>query len=198
MWWESLTSFQQIMFVIAVSSSAVMLIFLVLMLIGVDGSDFDGVDAPDLDVDFLNDEPLSGIGGLRIVTLKGVLAFLSIGAWTAYLFVDLLGPIFSSLIGVVLGFVAAFLQALAYRAMMRLESSGNIDYNNAVGKTGTVYMRVPKLKSGKGKVTLVIQERYAEIDAVTEEEEDILPKTSIVVIGLLDPTTLIIKTNKGE
>jgi len=198
MWWESLTSFQQIMFVIAVSSSAVMLIFLVLMLIGVDGSDFDGVDAPDLDVDFLNDEPLSGIGGLRILTLKGVLAFLSIGAWTAYLFVDLLGPIFSSLIGVVLGFVAAYLQALAYRAMMRLESSGNIDYNNAVGKTGTVYMRVPKLKSGKGKVTLVIQERYAEIDAVTEEEEDILPKTSIVVIGLLDPTTLIIKTNKGE
>ena len=198
MWWESLTSFQQIMFVIAVSSSAVMLIFLVLMLIGVDGSDFDGVDTPDLDVDFLNDEPLSGIGGLRILTLKGVLAFLSIGAWTAYLFVDLLGPIFSSLIGVVLGFVAAFLQALAYRAMMRLESSGNIDYNNAVGKTGTVYMRVPKLKSGKGKVTLVIQERYAEIDAVTEEEEDILPKTSIVVIGLLDPTTLIIKTNKGE
>ncbi|PKK98331.1 MAG: hypothetical protein CVV57_07450 [Tenericutes bacterium HGW-Tenericutes-2] len=198
MWWESLTSFQQIMFVIAVSSSAVMLIFLVLMLIGVDGSDFDGVDAPDLDVDFLNDEPLSGIGGLRILTLKGVLAFLSIGAWTAYLFVDVLGPIFSSLIGVVLGFVAAYLQALAYRAMMRLESSGNIDYNNAVGKTGTVYMRVPKLKSGKGKVTLVIQERYAEIDAVTEEEEDILPKTSIVVIGLLDPTTLIIKTNKGE
>jgi hypothetical protein len=198
MWWESLTSFQQIMFVIAVSSSAVMLIFLVLMLIGVDGSDFDGVDTPDLDVDFLNDEPLSGIGGLRILTLKGVLAFLSIGAWTAYLFVDLLGPIFSSLIGVVLGFVAAFLQALAYRAMMRLESSGNIDYNNAVGKTGTVYMRVPKLKSGKGKVTLVIQERYAEIDAVTEEEEDILPKTSIVIIGLLDPTTLIIKTNKGE
>ena len=198
MWWESLTSFQQIMFVIAVSSSAVMLIFLVLMLIGVDGSDFDGVDTPDLDVDFLNDEPLSGIGGLRILTLKGVLAFLSIGAWTAYLFVDLLGPIFSSLFGVVLGFVAAFLQALAYRAMMRLESSGNIDYNNAVGKTGTVYMRVPKLKSGKGKVTLVIQERYAEIDAVTEEEEDILPKTSIVVIGLLDPTTLIIKTNKGE
>ena len=198
MWWESLTSFQQIMFVIAVSSSAVMLIFLVLMLIGVDGSDFDGVDVPDLDVDFLNDEPLSGIGGLRILTLKGVLAFLSIGAWSAYLFAEMMRPIFASLIGIVLGFVAAYLQALAYQAMMKLESSGNIDYNNAVGKTGTVYMRVPKLKSGKGKVTLVIQERYAEVDAVTEEEEDILPKTSIVIIGLLDPTTLIVKTNKGE
>jgi hypothetical protein len=198
MWWESLTSFQQIMFVIAVSSSAVMLIFLVLMLIGVDGTDFDGVDAPDLDVDFLNDEPLSGIGGLRILTLKGILAFLSIGAWSAYLFVEVMSPILASLIGVVLGFIAAYLQALAYRAMMKLESSGNIDYNNAVGKTGTVYMRVPKLKSGKGKITLVIQERYTEIDAVTEELEDILPKTSIVVIGLLDPTTLIIKTNKGE
>ncbi|MDO9628286.1 MAG: hypothetical protein Q7I99_00175 [Acholeplasmataceae bacterium] len=198
MWWESLSVFQQVMFVIAVSSSAVMLIFLVLMLIGIDGADFDGVDTPDLDLDFLNDEPLSGIGGLRIVSLKGVLAFLSIGGWTAYLFVNLVNPIFASLIGVVLGCVAAYLQALAYRAMMRLESSGNIDYKNAVGKTGTVYMRVPKNNSGKGKITLVIQERYTEIDAVTDEGEDILPKTSIVVTGLLDPTTLMIKTNKGD
>ncbi len=198
MWWESLSGFQQVMFVIAVSSTAVMLIFLVLMLIGIDGTDFDGVDAPDLDVDLLNDEPLSGIGGLRILTLKGILAFLSIGAWSAYLFVDIVRPIFASLIGIVLGFLAAYLQALGYRAMMKLESSGNIDYKNAIGKTGTVYMRVPKKNSGKGKITLVIQERYAEIDAVTEEEEDILPKTSIVVIGMLDPTTLIIKTNKGE
>lgn len=198
MWWESLSVFQQVMFVIAVSSTAVMLIFLVLMLIGIDGTDFDGVDAPDLDIDLLNDEPLSGIGGLRILTLRGILAFLSIGAWSAYLLVDVMRPIFASFIGIVLGLIAAYLQALAYRAMMKLESSGNIDYKNAIGKTGTVYMRVPKKNSGKGKITLVIQERYAEIDAVTEEEEDILPKTSIVVIGLLDPTTLIIKTNKGE
>ena len=198
MWWESLSGFQQVMFIIAVSSTAVMLIFLVLMLIGIDGTDFDGVDAPDLDVDFLNDEPLSGIGGLRILTLKGILAFLSIGAWSAYIFVDVMKPIFASLIGIVLGLIAAYLQALAYRAMMKLESSGNIDYKNAIGKTGTVYMRVPKMNSGKGKITVVVQERYAEIDAVTEEDEDILPKTSIIVTGLLDATTLIIKTYKGE
>ncbi len=198
MWWESLSGFQQIMFIIAVSSTAVMLIFLVLMLIGIDGTDFDGVDAPDIDVDFVNDEPLSGIGGLRILTLKGILAFLSIGAWSAYLFFELTGPFLASLIGIVFGLIAAYLQALAYRAMMKLESSGNMDYKNAIGKTGTVYMRVPKMNSGKGKITVVVQERFAEIDAVTDEDEDILPKTSVVVIGMVDPTTLVIKTNKGE
>lgn len=57
MWWESLNSFQQIMFIIAVTTSAVMVIFIVLMFIGMDGSDFDGIDSPDMDVDIINDEP---------------------------------------------------------------------------------------------------------------------------------------------
>jgi membrane protein implicated in regulation of membrane protease activity len=192
MWWESLSSFQQVMFVVAVSSTAVMLIFLILSLIGMDGADYDGAgDAGS--VDFLNDEPLSGIAGLKIFTIRGVLVFLSLGAWAAYLLFGVMHIVFVILIAIVVGFIAAFLQALAFKSMMKLESVGNIDYKNAIGKTGTVYMRIPKSKTGRGKITVVLQERYAEVEAVTDEASDIMPKSLVEVVGLENSTTVIVK-----
>lgn len=197
MWWELLSSFQQIMFVIAVTASFVMLIFLVLMIIGIEGSDFDGIDADvDMDVDFSNDEPFTGIGGLRILTIRGALAFLSMGAWTAYLLVNWMHPLIASAIGIVVGAISAYLLALAFRATYKLESSGNIDYVNAIGKLGSVYIRVPKSKSGKGKITITIQERYIEVDAMTEEDYDLMPNTTVEVVGIEDTTTLIIKAKQ--
>ena len=192
MWWEQLSSFQQGMFIIAVSASFVMLIFLVLMLIGIEGSDFDGIDDVS-DVDVINDEPLSGIGGLKILTIRGILAFISMGAWTAYILVNWMHPLIASAFGIVVGAISAYLLALAFRATYKLESSGNLDYTNAIGQIGTVYIRVPKSKIGKGKITLTIQERYIEVDAMTEWDQDLMPKTIVEVIGIEDTTTLIVK-----
>lgn len=194
MWWESLSSFQQIMFVLAVSASAVMLIFILLMVIGFDNSDFDGVDGVDLHIDTINDEPLSSIGGLRILSVRGVLAFISIGGWAAFIFADLVPIWAASLIAIAFGLIAAYLVALAFKAIFKLESSGNLDYANSIGKVGTVYMRIPKEKSGKGKVTLIIQERLIEADAVTDENHDLMPKTEVEVIGVIDTTILVVKS----
>jgi membrane protein implicated in regulation of membrane protease activity len=191
-WWEQLSSFQQGMFIVAVSASFVMLIFLILMLIGIEGTDFDGVDDMS-DIDFLNDEPFTGIGGLKILTIRGILAFISMGAWTAYVLVNWMHPLWASAIGVVVGAISAYLLALAFRATYKLESSGNLDYVNAVGQFGTVYIRVPKSKSGKGKITLTIQERYIEVDAMTEFDQDLLPKSIVEVVSIEDTTTLIVK-----
>lgn len=194
MWWQSLSSYQQVMFIIAVSATAVMVVFLILMLIGMDNTDFDGVtDGLEDGLDLLNDEPLTGIAGLKILTVRGVLVFLSIGAWTAFLFENFLSFFWASLFGVILGLIAMYLQALAFRAMMKLESIGNMNYENAIGKTGTVYIRIPKEKSGKGKINVVIQETYAEVDAMTESNEDLMPKTVVEVVGLENPTTVIVK-----
>ncbi len=194
MWWESLSVFQQVMFIIAVSASGVMVIFLILMLFGIDGAEYDGVDIPDMDIDLSNDEPLSSIAGLRILSVRGVLVFLSIGAWVAYLLAPVVGPIFGTVFGVILGVAAAYLQALAFKTAMKLESEGNLDYHHAIGKMATVYMRIPKSKSGKGKVTIIIQERLAEIDAMTDEKEDLLPKSTVEVIGMEDQNTLIVRS----
>ncbi|MDY0294422.1 MAG: hypothetical protein RBQ71_01290 [Acholeplasmataceae bacterium] len=194
MWWDSMSALEQVLFVLASSSTAVMIIFLVMLLLGFDTDEFDGVGTPDIDMDAINDDPFTGIAGLKILTLRNLLVFLAIGSWTGFLLVSSLGPWLSLLIGVVVGLIAAFLQALAFRATLKLESAGNLDYSNAIGKKATVYLRIPKNRSGKGKVSILIQERLTEIDAVTDEQDDLMPKTSVEVVGLLDSVTLIVKS----
>lgn len=191
MWWEQLSRFQQIMFIIATSSSGVMLIFLVLMAIGIDNSEFDGID--EIDIDVINDEPLIGFAGLRILTLRGILVLLSMGAWTAFLVEPYMHVLLALGLGLVVGLISAYLVALAFRASLKLESTGNIDYKHAVGKDATVYIRIPKNRSGKGKVTLNLQERFIEVDAITDEDEDLLNQSKVEVIDIYDETTLIVQ-----
>lgn len=199
-WWNDLSIFQQIMFVIAASSTLILFIFLILMLIGLDGSDaYAGdldVDLDISDIDSINDEPITYISGLKILSLRSVLTFLSIGGWMAYILDSSLPSWLAGLIGVFSGAVAAFLVALAFKASLKLENEGNIDYVNSLGKFGTVYLRIPPKRTGKGKVNVVVQGKLVEIDAVTDEDEVIATGSNIIVVDLLNDTTVIVKSAK--
>jgi len=203
-WWEALTQFQQVMFVLATAATVVMIIFLVLMLFGGDGAEgFDADVDPSVDIDVndfdtLNDEPLSSFSGLRILSVRGVLAFISVGAWTAYGFAGVVHPLLSSLFGVIAGSIAAYLLALAFRASMKLESEGNLSYKNAVGKNGTVYIRVPASRKATGKVTITFQERFVEIDALTDDVTDLTTGMGVTVVGMENETTVIVTKNNDS
>ncbi len=190
MWWNNLSNFQQGSFIIAVTTSVIMLIFLLLMIIGINDLEFDGVDSPDLDV--FNDEPLIGFAGLRILTLRGILVLISMGSWTVFLLEPIMHWGFAVFIGFLVGSVSALLVALAFRASMKLESSGNISYKNAIGKDATVYIRIPKNRLGKGKITMNIQERFVEVDAITDDDKDLAPKSIVIIKDVMDETTLIV------
>lgn len=195
-WWVSLSPFQQVMFVLATAATVVMIVFLVLMLIGADNDNFEADIEPDIDT--INDEPLSSLGGLKLFTVRGVLTFISIGAWTAYGFGSLVHPLLASFFGIIAGLIASYLMALAFRASMKLESVGNLDYKNAIGKKGNVYIRIPAKRQGSGKVTITFQERYVEIDAITDDESDLLTGSIVEVVALENETTLIVTKEKKE
>jgi len=65
------------------------------------------------------------------------------------------------------GTLALYLVGYLMTAMSRLQSKGNIDFRNAVGEHGRVYLRVPGSKEGLGKITLALQGRTVECKAVT-------------------------------
>lgn len=193
-WWQGMNTFQQTIFVIAVSATIVMLIFLVLMLFGL-GDSFDGdVDIDvDLDGDAFNSEPLTAFSGLRIFTIRGSLAFLSVGGWVTLILSNTTTPLISGIVGVVAGGVAMYLLALAFKALTKLESEGNLDYHNAIGKTGNVYIKIPKNKSGIGKVIVTLQERLTEVDAITNDAEDLKTGTTVEIIDVANESTVIVR-----
>lgn len=200
LWWESYTSFQQAMFIIAATATLILFIFLILMMFGVHGDDFDGTfdggfdhDFNDSQGDLFNDEPLSAFAGLKLFTMRGILTFFSVGGWVVFLCNQSLGIFLSIIIGIVSGLIAAVLLAYTFRQVMKLEMEGNLKYENAIGKLGEVYIRVPKNRSGKGKINMLLQERFVEMDAITSEEEDLKTGTRIIVTGVENESTVIVK-----
>jgi membrane protein implicated in regulation of membrane protease activity len=87
------------------------------------------------------------------------------------------------------GVVAMFVIAAVMRSLVKLQDEGNLQIQSAVGQTGTVYLTVPGNKSGVGKVTLSLQNRTTEFQAVTFQDQ--LPTGSkVVVVDVIGPETV--------
>ena len=192
-WWNNLSDFQQIMFVLATTATLLLIIFLVLMIIGASGdSDFDGGVDSDLDVDGINDEPISSFASLNLLSFRSFLAFFSIGGWVGFILDDV-WPLGATIpVAILAGFTAALCVALAFRAMKKLENDGNVDYKNGIGKTAVIYLKIPANRKGSGKINATIQEKYLEINAVTDDEQDILVGSQVKIVDVLNETTVVV------
>ncbi|MBC7789891.1 MAG: hypothetical protein H7Z74_08085 [Anaerolineae bacterium] len=90
----------------------------------------------------------------------------------------------SLLAAVAAGGAAMLLVALALRSMLRLESDGSIRMENALGVEAQVYVPIPGERAGAGKVTLTIQGRTVECQAVTRGEA-LTTGTAVLVVDVL-------------
>jgi membrane protein implicated in regulation of membrane protease activity len=75
------------------------------------------------------------------------------------------------------------------RALGRLKADGTVRIEGAVGTTGTVYLSVPGNKAGKGKVTLLLQNRTMEYLAMTPTQ-DLPTGAKVVVTAVLGTDTV--------
>ena len=95
------------------------------------------------------------------------------------------------------GFGALYLVATLMKLLYRLKSDGSVRINHAVGRTGTVYLRVPGHKAGPGKVTLNLQNRTVELEAFTAAQE--LPTgTPVRVVAVLGPSSVEVANATSE
>lgn len=178
-WWYGLTLLQQVYFCIAVPATLILLIQTVLAIFGGDA------DA-DVDVDIAD-------ASLTPFLFRGVIAFFAIGGWTGLCVgAASLDTAWVILISVAAGALAASVVILLLRSAMKLKESGNLDYANAVGKTAKVYLMIPPQRKGAGKVTLTLQDRFVEAEAVTDDDEALDTGETVTVRACLDDTTLLV------
>ena len=90
------------------------------------------------------------------------------------------------------------LASMVIKFALRMQSSGNINFKNALSKTADVYITIPPSRSNSGKVTMVLQERFVEAEAVTDSETAIKSGTKVEVIGLADTDCLIVRQLEAE
>ena len=108
-----------------------------------------------------------------------------------------LGPLTAVSISMAGGVAAMFGVGCMMSFLYKLHSDGTVRIEQALGKTGTVYLTIPPKMAGPGKVTLNVQDRTMEYLAVTTSGE--LPTgAKIVVVDIISPDTVAVSAVPEE
>jgi hypothetical protein len=74
----------------------------------------------------------------------------------------------------------------------RLRQSGTLQHKNAVSQIGETYLRIPASRNGIGKVQIQVQGRLVELEAMTDDPEDIATGRPIKVVSTLNERILLV------
>jgi membrane protein implicated in regulation of membrane protease activity len=214
-WWSSLTVLEQMLCYVAIPATLLMVLQTLLLLFGIHSpGDVDAGGGADAHFDGHLDwgaghdqawEDNSGdhdtadhtgnglFAGLKLFTLRGVIAFLAIFGWGALWLLQVgLHPIFALFLGIAMGFWSMVLIALFLRVAMKLEYDGTMDLRNALGVSGSVYLTVPAERGGTGKISVMIQEQITEVEAVTDDHSPLPTGEEITVVGISGKSILVV------
>ena len=167
-------------------SSIILFLQMIIILIG--GSDLD----------FELGEVGEG-GATGIFSIRSIGSFFTGFGWTGAMFLQnghsvgvatLAGTIVGSLI------LAGFLGLM--RWLHSFKTDGTVNYENAIGNVGTVYIPIPPKRKGMGQIQVDVQGRLSTVDAVSDSEEKIENRTPVRVDSLVDARTLLVKTLEEE
>ncbi len=181
--WQDLSLMGKIYWIVAVPSTVLFLILIVMSLFGAD-ADADA-DVSDVDVS-------EGFGG-SILSLKSIISFLMMFGWAGIISKSYKVGVFGTiLIAVVAGIIALIAVSAVIYFLTKLSHSGTMNLKNAIGKKGDVILRIPPKKEGSGQVQILVQGSLRTLQAVTEETEEIRSGTSIRVIDILNNDVLLV------
>ena len=183
-WFTSLTAFEQVYWVAALVGSGILIILLALTLIGGDVDDMGDVDA--------EVEGDTGIG-FQFFTFKNLIGFFTIFGWSGIACMEAgysKGVILAVSIGC--GLLMMFVMAAIFYYLSKLNSSGTLNFANAIGAVGEVYLTIGPNRSSMGKVQVRVQGTLRELDALSDAEEELNQGQIVQVTQVTDNGVLIV------
>jgi hypothetical protein len=189
-YWLHLTPTMKMFVGIGAISSAVLTLQMILAMIG---GDLDGLDA---EVDI----PDTGEGGASgILSIRTIGAFFTGFGWSGAAMLQAgYGTGAATFVGIVVGsiFMALIFYLMAYLHSLRQE--GTINYANAVGKIGSVYLPVPPHRKGIGQIEVLVQGRLKIVQAITDNDKKIGNRVAVRVTELVDTQTILVEPLENE
>lgn len=184
-WFSNLGAFAQFYWIIALIGSLVFLFIVITTLIGIEGGgDFDDVDTS-IDAD-------TGIE-FQFITLKNLIGFFTIFGWSG---IACIGEGFSRpmtvLISIISGMIMMTIMAAMFHYMKKLTDSGTLDYKNALGAIGEVYLTIGANRSRIGKVSVRVQGTLRELEALSDSFAELKSGTIIKVVDVTSNGILIV------
>ncbi len=168
---------------IALTCAAILVLLLLLSIIS-------GLD---LDLDMSGADAAGGLG-----PVKGLLAFLALGAWVVRLFLlSRTDPWLAFLAGTAAGLAGVWLLSWMLRFLLSQQSNVNWSVADALLVEGTVYLKIPA--DGEGIVRIPVGGTYRELKARASNQQEIPTGARIIVSDLAaDGILLVMTTEEAE
>ncbi|MFT5737659.1 MAG: hypothetical protein ACJAU2_000654 [Maribacter sp.] len=165
-WFETLSLFEKIYWVVALISSTIFVVLIVMTLLGGEADELGG----DVDVEIEGD---TGIG-FQFLSFKNLIGFLTIFGWSGISCIDGgLSKTGTVIISVLCGLLMMTAMAALFYYLAKLQSSGTLKLKNALNQIGEVYLTIGANRSKIGKVSITVQGTLRELEALTDEEHDL-------------------------
>ena len=210
-WFAGFDGTMQVFWICAIAASVVFVIQNVLMLMGIGDMDSD-VDADvstdfDVHTDFDSGDASSDIstghtghegtlgqaGIFSLFTVRNFINFFLGFGWGGVS----LAPVIQNktllvLAAICCGLLFVGIFVVLMRTILKLEHNGAFNIQDCVGKTASVYLRIPARREAAGKVQVSINGSVHELDAFTDG--DFLPTgTRVKVTGVIDKGSLLVE-----
>ena len=186
---NSLEPLQKFFWTIACCASLVFIIQTIMTFIGL-GADTD-VDAGPMDgsVDSMEDGSLSGVFSFR-----NLVNFLLGYGWAGVLLHDSIeSGLLLQVVAIAVGLLFVLAFVFMFRQVMKLSHDGSFKMQEAVGLKADVYLRIPAARSGRGKVQVSVKGSVHEIDAMTDNTEEIATGAQVKIVKVLGDDLLLVE-----
>ena len=188
-WWTNLEPDGMKTFVgIGAVSSAILFIQMLIVLAG------GYLDIPDLDFDIAE----TGEGGATgMFSIRGIGSFFKGFGWTGASVLDSGGSLKYAIAAATLaGLCVLFGFVSMMRWLQSLREEGNINYENAIGQVGSVYVPIPPNREGLGQIEVKVQSRISTVRAISDHPERLENRVAVRVMELVDDRTLLVEKLK--
>ncbi|WP_290701802.1 hypothetical protein [Lacinutrix sp.] len=184
-WFFNLELFSKIYWSIALIGSLFFIFTTISAFLGGDTDDFGDVDS-DIEAD-------TGIG-FQFITFRNLVGFFTLFGWSGIACIDAgFSKPLTIVISLACGLIMMAIMAAMFFYMNKLSDSGTMKFKNAVNTIGEVYLTVGANRSSIGKAHIKVQGALRELEALTDEENDLKSGTVIKVKEITENGILIIE-----
>jgi hypothetical protein len=209
-WWDSLSSFEQVFWYIAVPFSLILLIQMILTFAGMGGGDTDvgGGDTdisgigPDADIDLSDISDTTDTSHITDIdpsfhffTVRNFIAFFTMFGWAGIAaWNEGLSKTWTIVVALVVGLIMmAVVTALFYYISKLQDAGGSIKIANALNQTGNVYIPIKANGGNIGKIQITIQNSLREMPAITKGDLNLATGTVVKVVGIVSNSILVVQ-----